>query len=1272
MNSKLLLSLLSLVCLGASAQQQWPDVTPEMRPGTRWWWHGSAVEAGRIDTLISQYAQAGIGTVEITPIYGVQGNQSNNLTYLSTPWMQALSAVHASSARNNINVDMNGGTGWPFGGPNVPLSQAAAKLLTQTERKENTEGSPLTWTLTPPESTATLQCVMAYCTEGAQVSTTTDTTVQEEQLDPLTFDLLPLVSNNHVQWNPPYSGKWLLVAIWSGHTLQAVKRAAPGGEGYVVDHFDTDAVSNYLQRFDQAFSRDNTQWPNSFFCDSYEVYGADWTPRMLEHFRRLRGYDLRMALPQLLALTKDSLTVQYAALPTQQAEQQAEQPESLRLGYLDVLADYRQTLADMLLESFTKPWTQWAHSHGVTTRLQAHGAPGNLLDFYAAADIPEIEGFGLTDFGIPGLRQDPGFTRQNYSDFATLKYASSAAHVAGKPLVSSETFTWLTEHFRTSLSQMKPDLDLMLAAGVNHIFFHGTAYTPDTTSQQPAAQWPGWHFYASIDMSPGNSIWRDAPAMMQYATRCQSWLQQGQPDNDFLLYANFNEAMHKNTGTFQDRLLLFDINTLSQKMPGVVIAQQAIEQAGYDCDFISDRQLLRLSIDTENTNLSSAPKLITEGGTCYRAVIITSDKYMPMSVRHHLDSLASLGAQIVYAPTLSAATLDTLGASPEPLRKAGMKVLRRKTDDGRTLRFIANLTANTYEGSLPHPATQFDPMTGTITPVSTSTDEQPWLQLRPGESVITIDNTAAVSTAAATYASTVAAPAYSLTGISAKQPMQTGSPIIIDNPWTLSFTGGTPTIQDTYLLDTLRSWEGLSEQTACYMGTGIYETTFNLSEAQVAAAPLGFRLDLGDVRESARVYLNGDSVATVWAAPFTIDIPCDNGETQQAKAAIHPGLNTLRIEVTNLPANRIAAMDRQGITWRLFEDVNMLGILNNSEGTRVDSYALWDVMPSGLNSNVRLLPLQPVDTRFVSELHGMEAVSSPEPADNQQPTGEATLYRPRYAIACAGYADNIGQVQLQSADNAAVGCVNRLNATHDTLFVVPTSDSSTDCLLRVSLYDGTVLETWLPVSDTYTRLLSQRFDGTEPPSSGWNAAIKNGMEIAGFSGEGRVEAHVAKANGKEVSTLFDGLCFSSSMSNNFYLYPGHGMQPLRACTMTAATDSNHREGDLLLLYQRRGSLTDSLMLSDVAEDVQAVTCSYAPAGMAQKLAARTDGVLYVAAEMYRPTHATISTDISIPAQNRDGRVGESRQRWYTLHGQAISTPHKAGVYIRNGRKLVIR
>ena len=71
---------------------------------------------------------------------------------------------------------------------------------------------------------------------------------------------------------------------------------------------------------------------------------------------------------------------------------------------------------------------------------------------------------------------------------------------------------------------------IRFVAGVNHVFYHGTCYSPDEAS------WPGWLFYASFEMNPRNSIWRDVPTLNAYVARCQSVLQSGRPDNDILLY----------------------------------------------------------------------------------------------------------------------------------------------------------------------------------------------------------------------------------------------------------------------------------------------------------------------------------------------------------------------------------------------------------------------------------------------------------------------------------------------------------------------------------------------------------------------------------------------------------------------------------------------------------------------------------------------------------------------------------------------------------------
>ena len=470
--------LLFLLCsaMGAAAQN-WPEVRPEARPGSRWWWLGSAVDKDNLNYNLKEYGKAGLGSLEVTPIYGVKGNESHNIRFLSPEWMEMFRYTQEVGKMNGIDIDMNTGTGWPFGGPEVSLSQAAAKAIFECYEVKGGEPVKLEINIRDPKEqkqrdVAYLDCLMAYGTDGKVVN------------------LTKKVKDGYLQWDAP-AGDWKLVVLFVGRTFQKVKRAAPGGEGYVMDHFSPVAVKSYFEKFDKAFKKNKVNFPRTFFNDSYEVYGADWMPAFLKEFAARRGYRLENHFPEFISQERTELTRR-------------------------LVSDYRETLGELLVENFTTAWTKWAHGHGSTTRNQAHGSPANLIDTYASVDIPECEGFGLTDFHIRGLRRD-SLTRPNFSDISMLKYASSAAHIAGKPYTSSETFTWLTEHFRTSLSQCKPDMDLMFVSGVNHAFFHGTPYSPKE------AAWPGWLFYATINMSPTNTIWRDAPAFFEYITRCQSF-----------------------------------------------------------------------------------------------------------------------------------------------------------------------------------------------------------------------------------------------------------------------------------------------------------------------------------------------------------------------------------------------------------------------------------------------------------------------------------------------------------------------------------------------------------------------------------------------------------------------------------------------------------------------------------------------------------------------------------------------------------------------------
>ena len=141
---------------------------------------------------------------------------------------------------------------------------------------------------------------------------------------------------------------------------------------------------------------------------------------------------------------------------------------------------------------------------------------------------------------------------------------------------------------------------------------------------------------------------------------------------------------------------------------------------------------------------------------------------------------------------------------------------------------------------------------------------------------------------------------------------------------------------ETFTLNGLQTWESLNDAASKTMGTGIYETTFKMSKDDAAKE---WVIDLGDVRESARVYINGKYVGCAWAVPFVID----------CKDALRKGKNTLRIEVTNLPANRIADMDRQGVAWRKMKEINVVDI--NYKRTTYDH---WTPVESGLKGRIVL------------------------------------------------------------------------------------------------------------------------------------------------------------------------------------------------------------------------------------------------------------------------------------------------------------------------------
>ena len=918
----------------------WPEITQVNKPWTRWWWMGSSVDEANLSRSLELYEQAGIGGVEITPIYGVKGKEDQFIEYLSSDWVDRLGFTLEEAGRLNLGVDMATGTGWPFGGPHVEAEDASRYIAHKVYLLQG--GERLNETVQ-----FTQQPILRTVNSRPDINDLVEPIRDNDDLQVLSLDqvrfsrplplhvLMAYSDNGEVQeltdlvdeegwldWTAP-EGNWTLYALFMGWHGKMVERAAPGGEGYAINHFSETALQNYLAPFNDAFEGRNLSALRGFFNDSYEVDDAngeaDWTPAFLDEFNARRGYDLRSHLPALFGEDSDDANAR-------------------------VLTDYRQTISELILERFTEPWTHWANEKGKITRNQSHGSPASILDLYAASDIPETES----------------------TEMMRIKFASSAAHVSGKPLASAEAATWLDEHFLSNWADVKEAVDWFFLGGVNHIVYHGTSYSPED------AEWPGWLFYAAVHFSPQNPMWRDFDALNTYVARSQSILQAGVPDNDVLLYLPLMDRFAQ-----RDPSLLVHFHGL-EPFEGMPVAEQAawLFDHGYAFDFISDSQLLAADFSSSS---------LIAGGARYQTIVVPAAQFMPESTLVKLVSLAEMGATILFVDELPAdvpgmgnleerratfvnatGTLQFADTAVQEVQRAtvgsgrvlvgpdleamlhqaevwreslvdeNLEFIRRSRTDG-TDYFLVNRGAERIDDWIDLRTTDLtialmDPMSGEMgmgaTRNANGVNTQVYVQIPPGETLIL-----------RTYKSHVEAEPYPYFSPAA-------APIALDNPWQIEFLAGGPVLPEWRELTALSSWTNMQgEPMTEFAGTARYIQAFTGPDTGAAF----YRLDLGEVYETARVRLNGMEIGTLIGPNYTIDVQADMLQES----------NLLEVEVSSSMTNRIIALDREGGAWKKFYNINVSArYAENRNAQLVFDASDWEPAASGLLGPVTLTPLE--------------------------------------------------------------------------------------------------------------------------------------------------------------------------------------------------------------------------------------------------------------------------------------------------------------------------
>ena len=860
----------------------------------------------------------GIGGFEIQPVYPVVlDDPARGLVthpFLSDAFLDHVRFTAAKARELGLRADLTVGSGWPYGGPQVAVSQAAGKL--RIERVTVAAGAAAA---PVPDIRSGERLIAAFL---APVSPATAAKGLRE--------VTTIAGGRLVLPDRAPQARDVLFFI-SSRSGMMVKRPAVGAEGFVLNHYDRAAVDHYLREVGDRLIGAFDQPPYAVFCDSLEVYESDWTDDFLEAFKARRGYDLRPLLP---ALALDA------------------GPASAAIRH-----DWGQTLSELLDERFLAPMQAWARARGTKFRLQGYGIPPATISGNAIVDLPEGEGY-------------------RWTTLTSSRWAASIGHLFDRPVVSSETWTWLhSPSFRASPLDMKAEADLHFLQGINQLIGHGWPYTADGVAD------PGWRFYAAGVFNHRNPWWTVMPDVARYLQRVSFLLRQGQPVNDVAIYVPNDDGwaafVPGKVGSFLD--------ALSRRIGPELLP--AVLAAGFNPDFVDDGTLAGRATARQG--------VIAIGKNRYRALVLPDVERMPPATMRAIEGFARQGVRVVatrrtpalapgYMATAAdhAAVKDTAdslfrGASPAgafverdtdigaalsgPL-VPDMSVTAGRGDigfahralEGADVYFVVN-TANgrrSFEATFraaAGSAERWDAVTGAMRPAPIRRDAgRPGatmaLDLAPYESAIIVLTPGPPARAA-------------LAGISRALP----TPIDLSAGWRVTFAPpGSADVAAAAEWPTLRSWTD-DEETKYFSGVATYEKTIDVPAAFLKAAP-AVTMDLGEakpvtpggpnarmqawvdapVREAAVVSVNGRRAGSAWCPPYVIDM----------SGLLKPGPNTIRIAVANLAIN--------GMAGRALPDYKLL---NLRYGTRFEPQDMDKVqpVPAGLFGPIRLVaaPAQP-------------------------------------------------------------------------------------------------------------------------------------------------------------------------------------------------------------------------------------------------------------------------------------------------------------------------
>lgn len=694
--------------------------------------------------------------------------------------------------------------------------------------------------------------------------------------------------DGRLEWQVP-AGKWTIVRTGHRMTGSRVSIAQAEGAGLSVDWFSRRGVELQFEHLGQLFIEEAAKVGNKpkYFCDdSFEDGFPNWTENILEQFRHYRGYDPTPYLPALSGYLIGSAVITDR-----------------------FLNDYRKTLGDCMADEHYKRFADLCHEHGMLVQNEGSGPSrsGTMcmdgLKNQGRSDLP------MGEFWLAPHHEDEStltddkpyaISRLDKGQNKVTKMAASAGHIYGHTIISAEAFTSF-RHWLDYPGSLKQALDRAYCEGINRIAIH------TSTATRPRDGKPGYEYGAGTHFNPNVTWWEMSAPFFDYVGRCQHLLRSGHFCADVLFY---NGDVTPN-----------------------LVAQKHIDPSlgpGYDYDVCNEEVLLTRLDCTDG-------KLTLPDGMHYEVLVLPDTTRMPLKVLEKIAALVNAGATVI---------------GPRPTEDSGL--LDYPACDDR----IKTLAAELWDGGLVHdgPTTREVLLKKNIQPDFEYTgNPEVWIDFihrsTPEADIYFLTNRHGQAVRAdCSFRITTSMPQlwnaidgnitttlnYRIAGNRLLLPLRfdafqswfvifpkkdrltpadnrnihrdnstgrdpSGRPgdnfpdrrllQTLSGPWDVAFDthwGGPARVR----FDTLQDWSSSDDpKIKYYSGKAVYTKQFECP----ADTKEPVHLDLGVVKNIARVILNGQDLGIVWTAPWQVDL----------SPAIKRGNNDLVIEVINLWPNRL-------------------------------------------------------------------------------------------------------------------------------------------------------------------------------------------------------------------------------------------------------------------------------------------------------------------------------------------------------------------------------